>query len=82
MAEAASPSKDRGNRIGTGFFTLEKENEIVEKVIIKVTGVLVDMLVELNPKLFASFVAKENNQVFWQEIKRPLAASKAKSELL
>ncbi len=40
---------------------LRKKNKNAEKVIMKVTGVLVDMLVELNP-LFASFVTKENNR--------------------
>jgi len=36
------------------------ENE--DKVVMKITGELVDMLVELNPQVYSSFVIRENNQ--------------------
>ena len=41
---------------------LRSESEKDERVIMKITGVLVDMLVELNPQLFGSFVVRENNR--------------------
>jgi len=33
-----------------------------ERVVIKITGELVDMLVELNPRVYSSFVVREKNR--------------------
>jgi len=41
---------------------LPSKNKKGKKVMMEITGVLVDKLVELNPQLFTSFVTRENNR--------------------